>query len=233
LSNRPAPRSRSPQHIRIAPSLLSADFARLGEEIAMCEAGGADWLHVDVMDGRFVPNLTFGAKVIETARRVTTLPLDVHLMVVEPEKYFDDFTRAGANGLTIHAEVSPHLHRQIARIKELGCAAGVALNPATPLDAVGEIVPDLDLLLIMTVNPGFGGQEFIPYSVEKVARARAMLDAAGSSAVLEVDGGINRDTIAKVYGAGARTFVAGNAIFSAKNPTAEIAALRAACGTHV
>ena len=199
----------------------------------MCEAGGADWLHVDVMDGRFVPNLTFGAKVIETARRVTKLPLDVHLMVIEPEKYFDDFVKAGANGLTIHAEVSPHLHRQVTRIRELGCAAGVALNPATPLDAVEEIVPDLDLLLIMTVNPGFGGQEFIQYSVDKVARARTMLDAAGSSAVLEVDGGINRDTIARVHAAGARTFVAGHAIFGAKDPRAEIGALRAACGTRV
>lgn len=199
----------------------------------MCEAGGADWLHVDVMDGRFVPNLTFGAKVIETARRVTKLPLDVHLMVVEPEKYFDDFVSAGANGLTIHAEVSPHLNRQIARIKELGCAAGLALNPGTPLEAAREIVPDLDLLLIMTVNPGFGAQEFIPYAVDKVARARTLLDNAGSSAVLEVDGGINRATIAQVYAAGARTFVAGHAIFSAKDPKSEIATLRTACGTRV
>ena len=199
----------------------------------MCEAGGADWIHVDVMDGRFVPNLTFGAKVIETARRVTKLPLDVHLMVVEPERYFDDFVQAGANGLTIHAEVSPHLQRQVARIRELGCAAGVALNPGTSLEAVREVVPDIDLLLIMTVNPGFGGQEFIPYAIDKVSRARTMLEAAGSSAVLEVDGGINRDTIARVHAAGARTFVAGNAIFSAKDPRGEIAALRAACGTSV
>jgi ribulose-phosphate 3-epimerase len=233
LSDRSTPRTRTPHHVRIAPSLLSADFGRLGEEIAMCEAGGADWIHVDVMDGRFVPNLTFGAKVIETARRLTTLPLDVHLMVVEPEKYFDDFVSAGANGLTVHVEVSPHLQRQVARIRELGCAAGVALNPATPLEAVREILPDLDLLLIMTVNPGFGAQEFISYSVDKVARARTMLDAGGSSAVLEVDGGINRETIAQVHAAGARTFVAGNAIFSAQDPKGEIAALRAACGTYV
>jgi ribulose-phosphate 3-epimerase len=199
----------------------------------MCEAGGADWLHVDVMDGRFVPNLTFGAKVIETARSLTKLPLDVHLMVVEPEKYFDDFVSAGATGLTIHVEAAPHLHRQLARIRELGCAAGVAINPATPVESVAEVIPELDLLLIMTVNPGFGGQEFISYSVEKVARARTMLDGAGSAAVLEVDGGISRRTIADVYAAGATTFVAGNAIFSAKDPKNEIAALRAACGTPV
>lgn len=214
--------------IRIAPSLLSADFSKLGDEVAMCVAGGADWLHIDVMDGQFVPNLTFGSKVIGTVRTLTTLPLDVHLMVVEPEKYFDDFAKAGANGLTIHAETAPHLHRQLQRIRELGCAAGVAINPATPLESVREAVPFIDLLLIMTVNPGFGGQEFISASVEKVGRARAMLDAAGSSAALEVDGGINRDTLAMTRAAGADTFVAGHAIFSAKSPQLEIAALRSA-----
>jgi ribulose-phosphate 3-epimerase len=219
----------SARRARIAPSLLSADFARLADEVAMCEAGGADWLHVDVMDGRFVPNLTFGAKVIETVRKLTRLPLDVHLMVVEPEKYFDDFRAAGANGLTIHVEVSPHLHRQLSRIREIGCAAGVALNPATPLESVRDVVSDLDLLLIMSVNPGFGGQKFIESSVGRIARARAMLDAAHSPAALEVDGGINRETIARVHAAGADTFVAGNAIFSAKDPRGEIAALRHAC----
>jgi ribulose-phosphate 3-epimerase len=219
--------------VRIAPSLLSADFAHLADEVAMCEAGGADWLHIDVMDGQFVPNLTFGAKVIETVRRLTKLPLDVHLMVVEPEKYFDDFVTAGATGLTIHVEAAPHLHRQLTRIRELGCAAGVALNPATPVESIREIVPELDLLLIMTVNPGFGGQEFIPYSVEKVQRARALLDASGSGATLEVDGGISRKTIAQVHDAGADTFVAGNSIFSARDPQKEIAALRAACGVKV
>jgi ribulose-phosphate 3-epimerase len=224
-------RDASGKHIRIAPSLLSADFARLAEEVAMCEAAGADWLHVDVMDGRFVPNLTFGAKVIETVRGITTLPLDVHLMVVEPEKYFDDFAAAGATGLTIHVETAPHLHRQVQRIRELGCTAGVALNPATPVDAAREIVPDLDLLLIMTVNPGFGGQKFITHALGKVERARALLDAAASRAVLEVDGGINRDTIGDVYRAGADTFVAGHAVFSARDPAKEIAALRAACGS--
>ncbi len=223
-------RDASGTRVRIAPSLLSADFGRLADQIAMCEAGGADWLHVDVMDGRFVPNLTFGAKVIETVRGLTALPLDVHLMVVEPEKYFDEFAAAGASGLTLHVEAAPHLDRQIARIKELGCRAGVAVNPATPIEAVHEIVPELDLLLVMTVNPGFGGQRFIPYCVDKVRRARKLLDGANRPAVLEVDGGIGRDTIRSVYDAGANTFVAGQAIFGAADPEREIAALRAACG---
>jgi ribulose-phosphate 3-epimerase len=212
--------------IRIAPSLLSADFANLAADIARCEKGGADWLHVDVMDGRFVPNLTFGAKVIETARRLTKLPLDVHLMVVEPERYFDDFAAAGASGLTIHQEVAPHLNRQLARIRELGCRAGVAVNPSTPVELLRDAVPEVDLVLIMSVNPGFGGQKFIPGSIEKVARARRMLDDAGSAAALEVDGGVNRDTIAAIRRAGADTFVAGNAVFAAKDAAAEIGTLR-------
>ena len=219
--------------VRIAPSILSADFARLGDEIAMCEAGGADWIHIDVMDGCFVPNLTFGAKVIETVRKLTTLPLDVHLMVIEPERYFESFAKAGATVLAIHTEVSPHLHRQLARIKELGCLAGAVLNPSTPVAAVEEVATDLDLLLIMSVNPGFGGQSFIANAVDRIARARRLLDRVGSRAALEVDGGINRETIVRCWKAGADTFVAGNAVFSAPDPQGEIKTLRDLCRASV
>jgi ribulose-phosphate 3-epimerase len=216
-------------NVRIAPSLLSADFAQLRAEIERCIDGGADWLHIDVMDGCFVPNLTFGAKVIETVRRLTDLPLDVHLMVVEPEKYLDSFARAGASILTIHQEATPHLQRHLVRIRELGCLAGVALNPSTPLEAIREVVPDLDLLLVMTVNPGFSGQRFIATMLDKVRRARALLDNLRSVAALEVDGGIARDTITPCWRAGADTFVAGNGIFGSEDPAGEIAVLRALC----
>jgi len=214
---------------RIAPSILSADFGHLAEEIRMCEEGGADVIHLDVMDGRFVPNITFGEKVIATARKATSLPLDVHMMVVEPEKYFDSFAGAGATGMTIHVEAAPHLQRQLARIRELGCLAGAAVNPGTSLDGIREVVADLDLVLVMTVNPGFGGQEYIAASTSKVARARRILDDSQSAAALEVDGGISRETIQSVWRAGADTFVAGNAVFTAKNPKAEIALLRNLC----
>lgn len=216
--------------VRIAPSILSADFARLGDEIAMCVAGGADWIHIDVMDGRFVPNLTYGAKVIETVRRLTTLPLDVHLMVLEPEQYFDSFAEAGADILTIHQETAPHLHRQLARIRELGCKAAVTINPSTPVSTLVDVATDVDMILIMSVNPGFGGQRFIPRTLEKVRQARQLLDAAGNrGAMIEVDGGISRATIASCWRAGADTFVAGNAIFAAADPRAEIGALRTLC----
>jgi ribulose-phosphate 3-epimerase len=214
---------------RIAPSILTADFARLSDEIEMLVAGGADMIHLDVMDGRFVPNITFGEKMVATVRRLTTLPVDVHMMVEEPERYFDAFSGAGANGLTIHAEAAPHLQRQLTRIRELGCVAGTALNPGTSLTAVREVVAELDLLLVMTVNPGFGGQEFIPGSPDKVARARQLLSENHSRAALQVDGGIGRETIASVWRAGADTFVAGNSIFTAADPRAEIAALRSIC----
>ena len=219
----------SARTMRIAPSLLSADFGKLADDLAMLEAGGADWLHVDVMDGVFVPNLTFGAKVIETCKKLTKLPLDVHLMVVEPEKYFESFVSAGAASLTIHVETAPHLHRQLMQIKELGVLAGATMNPSTSLESVRAVAKDLDLLLIMSVNPGFSGQSFIPSSVEKVAQARAMLDAAKSTALLEVDGGISRETITACWRAGADTFVAGNAVFAAADPRAEILALRGLC----
>lgn len=214
---------------RIAPSILSADFSRLSDEIALCVDGGADMIHLDVMDGRFVPNITFGEKMIDAVRKLTTLPLDVHMMVEEPEKYFESFAGAGANGMTIHVEAAPHLQRQLARIRELGCTAGAAVNPGTSLATVREVLSDLDMLLVMTVNPGFGGQEFLPGSPDKVARARQMLSEARGRGALEVDGGIARDTIASVWRAGADTFVAGYAIFSADDPKAEIAALRNIC----
>jgi ribulose-phosphate 3-epimerase len=215
--------------VRIAPSLLAADFGRLKEQLAAIEEGGADWLHIDVMDGVFVPNLTFGAKVIETCRKLTTLPLDVHLMVVEPEKYFDSFAKAGASVLTIHVEAAPHLHRQLGRIRELGCQAGAVVNPGTPVETLRDVASDLDLLLLMSVNPGYGGQKFIPSSVGKIARARALLAECRSSAALEVDGGVARETIHACWRAGADTFVAGVAVFNAADPAAEIRALRSLC----
>lgn len=215
--------------VRIAPSILSADFGRLADDISMVVDGGADMIHLDVMDGRFVPNITFGEKMIGAVRKLTSVPLDVHMMVREPEKYFDTFAGAGASGMTIHVEAAPHLQRQLSRIRELGCWAGAAINPGTSLVTVREAVSDIDLLLVMSVNPGFGGQVFIPASLDKIARARHMLDEFRSSAALEVDGGISRDTIHDAWRAGADTFVAGNAVFTANNPMVEIKALRMLC----
>ena len=214
--------------IRIAPSVLSADLTRLADQVHLILAG-ADWLHVDVMDGRFVPNLTFGANMIEALRKLTDKPLDVHLMVVEPERYIDRFADAGASVFTFHPEVSPHAQRYLAQVRSRGMMAGLALNPSSPLSLVEEVVGDLDLLLIMTVNPGFGGQSYIPASNDKIRRARELLNARGSRAFLEVDGGISRQTIAAAHAAGADTFVAGNAVFGSSDPAREIDELRRRC----
>jgi ribulose-phosphate 3-epimerase len=212
--------------VRIAPSILSADLIRLKDQIAAAEAGGADWIHVDVMDGRFVPNLTFGPAIVTALRRVTQLPLDVHLMVVEPERYIEPFAEAGANVLTFHPEATIHAQRQIAAVRERGMRAGVALNPGTPLSAIEDLIVDLDLVLVMTVNPGFPGQTYISSVTDKIRRARALLDARGSEAHLEVDGGISRETIGVAARAGADTFVAGSAVFGADDPAAAIRELR-------
>lgn len=207
--------------IQIAPSLLAADFARLGEEVAAAETGGADLLHLDIMDGHFVPNITIGPLVVEAVRRTTSLPLDVHLMIEEPERYIPRFAQAGADILTVHVEACLHLHRTVQQIKGLGVKAGVSLNPATPLNSLEEILEYVDLVLVMTVNPGFGGQEFIAGMLAKVRRLRQMLDERGLNCELEVDGGINVETAPKVVAAGAKVLVAGEAIFGAEEGVAE------------
>jgi ribulose-phosphate 3-epimerase len=212
--------------VRIAPSILSADFARLADEVARVERGGADWLHVDVMDGHFVPNLTVGPPIVEALRKVTKLPLDVHLMITNADAYITEFAEAGADYLTVHVEACPHLHRTVQAIKERGVKAGVTLNPATPIGSVEAILPDADLLLIMSVNPGFGGQSFIPSSLQKISQARAMIDRAGSRALLEVDGGVKIENAAQIVAAGADILVSGSAIFSSKDYGATIHAMR-------
>ena len=202
--------------LKLAPSILSADYARLGEQVEEATRAGADWIHVDVMDGHFVPNLTIGPGVVRAIRLHTTLPLDVHLMIESPERHLESFAQAGADIITVHVEVCPHLYRVVQHVKDLGKKVGVALNPGTSLKMVEEVLPLLDLVLVMTVNPGFGGQVFIEGMLDKIARLRRKLDEDGLPAELEVDGGINRANISRVIQAGARILVAGSAVFQAR-----------------
>ena len=214
--------------LRIAPSILAADFARLADEIAKVEAGGADLIHVDVMDGHFVPNITIGIPVVAALKEVTTLPLDVHLMIESPDRYVDAFVEAGAAMVTVHVEAARHVHRTVTRIRELGAKAGVALNPATPLDALEQISGEIDHVLIMSVNPGFGGQSFITRSIDKIAATRRLLDEAGRTVAIEVDGGVDTGNAAALVRAGASVLVAGVSIFRTPDPAAATRALRAA-----
>jgi len=200
----------------LAPSILSADFTRLAEELSAAEAAGADWFHIDVMDGHFVPNITMGPFIVQTCRRVTQLPLDVHLMIENPDQHLEAFAKAGASHLTVHVETCPHLHQTLQHIKSLGCAAGVTLNPATPVGAIEPVLHLADVVLVMSVNPGFSGGKFVSESFARVAEVRKRLDALGSSAWLEVDGGVNSETLPKLMESGANAFVAATAVF--KNP---------------
>ena len=219
--------------IRLAPSILSADFAALGEAVGTVEAAGADLIHVDVMDGHFVPNITIGVPVVRSLARVARVPLDVHLMIEDPDRYIEDFVQAGASMISVHAEVLPHLHRSLQHIKGLGAQAGVAINPSTPVGALAEIAGDVDFVLVMSVNPGFGGQTFIARSESKLRAVRALLDAAGNAAPIEVDGGIDPETAPRVVAAGARILVAGHAIFGMPDPAAALRALRRAAEAGV
>jgi len=211
---------------QIAPSILSADFSQLGDEIRAVEKAGADWIHVDVMDGHFVPNITIGPLVVTAVRRVTDLPLDVHLMIENPDAYLADFAKAGSTYLTIHPEVCYHTHRTLHAIRELGMKPGVAINPATPLSTIEWVLNDIDLVLIMSVNPGFGGQAFIPESIQKIETLKSMIDARGLEVLIEVDGGINAETIRSVSQAGADAFVAGSAIFGSDDYAKTISTFR-------
>ena len=216
--------------IRIVPSLLSADFTRLADELASVEEAGADWIHVDVMDGHFVPNITLGPFIVEAVKRATDLPLDVHLMIERPERYIEDFVRAGANSVGVQVEACPHLHRTIAQIRETGARACVVLNPSTPASAVEVVLGDVDQVLVMTVNPGFGGQKFIESMLPKIETLRGWINENGLDVALEVDGGIAVETIGRAAAAGADVFVAGSAVFGAPNRAEAIAALRRAVG---
>ena len=215
----------------IAPSILSADFGRLAEAVHHVEAAGADWIHVDVMDGHFVPNLTVGPPMVEALRKVTKLPLDVHLMMTNPDSFIQEFAEAGANYLTVHVEACPHLHRTVQSIKEFHVKAGVALNPATSVTILEEILPEADLILIMSVNPGFGGQTFIETSLQKIARVRHLIDQAKSRALLEVDGGVNLENANRVVKAGADVLVSGSAIFNSDDYAQTIHQMRASSQT--
>ena len=210
----------------IAPSLLAANFVRLAEDIAKVEAAGADWLHLDIMDGHFVPNLTFGPPIVAAIRKITTLPLDVHLMITNPSALVDDFAAAGADWLTVHGETEPHLHRLVSRIRELGVRPAIALNPATPANTLEEILPEVDMVLVMSVNPGFGGQKFIPSSIDKIRRLKKQINALNREILIEVDGGINAVTSPLVREAGADVLVAGSAVFGNDDLAAAIRQIR-------
>jgi ribulose-phosphate 3-epimerase len=215
--------------VRIAPSVLAADLGRLAEEIAAIERGGAEWIHVDVMDGRFVPNLSFGAPLIKALKKISKLPLDVHLMVAEPENYIEEYADLGAAVFTFHPEATLHVQRQLARVRERGMKAGLALNPASPIGLIEEVLEDLDLVLVMSVNPGFGGQRYIEAATDKIGRLRGLLNGRNSRAALEVDGGITLKTIRRAWQAGADTFVAGTAVFGEPDPAGAIKQLKQAC----
>ena len=210
----------------ISPSILAADFANLQTEVEMLNQSQADWIHVDVMDGRFVPNISFGAPVCKAIQRHAAKPLDVHLMIVEPEKYVEDFAKAGADYITVHYEACPHLHRNIQQIKALGCKVGVSLNPHTPVSALKHVLPQLDLVLIMSVNPGFGGQKFIEFTYDKVRELRQMIDAHGANTIIEIDGGVTSTNARALVDAGANALVAGSFVFKSDNPSETITALK-------